>query len=312
MINLLKNIFLGEPNTLKTIKLGKPSFDDITAVTFGCYPTIKDESYEDSALTSAESESDSYNELSLDSYDSDSSDVEYDENIYTTLNYPQFRSFDNKLNLALELKRHLIAFRDEKFNKKWNLYYALQTIEEIGLYPSGMPFSKTELLEYIKKYEYSLRKEGYPISQYHNLFAITSSAKFELLAKTEYQFGLEYLEEQDENGETLLHHAVRWQNFKLIQNLLYYGFNINEPDFQGKTPIFCTTCHKTLDITKYLLSQGATPYVKTSDGKTLLDKAINKGNLFLAKFLIDEYKFDLGNRRVVKELISLNSNRIEK
>jgi hypothetical protein len=109
MLNLLKNIFLGEPLRAKLIcetKLGKPSFDDITAVTFGCYPAINQDSFEDDRFSSAYStddELDSYNSLSLDSDSDESSKVEYDENVYTFRQYPQFRAFDNKLKVEFIL-----------------------------------------------------------------------------------------------------------------------------------------------------------------------------------------------------------------
>lgn len=236
---------------------------------------------------------------SLDSYEEDSSDVEYDESLYP-LNHVN-RKYDpisNKINLVSELKKHLLAFRDENLEKKWFLYYSLITIEEIGFYPSGMPFSKQELLQFIANYATSLENEGYPITHYYKLLSTeysVSSTRFELIARTRVFYDESFSSEQDENGETLLHHAVRWNNFNLA-DLLLESFNVNEQDFNGQTPIFATTCHKNLKMFKKLLSYGA------EINQRLLDKAVNKGNLKMVKWLI-RHGLSLGNRNVVKKLI---------
>lgn len=259
---------------------------------------------------------------SLDSYN-ESSDVEYDESLYP-LNHVN-RKYDpisNKINLISELKKHLLAFRDENLEKKWFLYYALITIEEIGFYPSGMPFSKQEILEFIANYATSLEKEGYPITHYYKLLSgdySVSSTRLELIARTRVFYDETFSDEQDENGETLLHHAVRWNNFDLV-DLLIKGFNrsdnerpvdsiqtrkslntcqfnVNEQDFNGQTPIFATTCHKNLKMFKKLLDNGA------EINQKLLDKAVNKGNLKMVKWLTDKGGLSLGNRNVVKKLL---------
>jgi len=238
---------------------------------------------------------------SLDSYEEDSSEVEYDETLYP-LNHVN-RKYDpifNKINLVSELKKHLIAFRDENLEKKWFLYYALITIEEIGFYPSGMPFSKQEILEFIANYATSLENEGYPITHYYKLLSTeftVSSTKFELIAKTQF-YNDTFSEEQDENGETLLHHAVRWRNFDLVDALIdpINRFNVNEQDFNGQTPIFATACHKNLKMFKKLLDNGA------EINQKLLDKAVNKGNLKMIKWLTKN-GLSLGNRNLVKKLI---------
>jgi hypothetical protein len=269
-------------------------------------------------------------ESELDSYES--SEIEYDEIIYNPLGklddhldnpHRKYDPIINKINLVSELKKHLLAFRDENLEKKWFLYYALITIEEIGFYPSGMPFSKQEILKFISNYATSLEKEGYPITHYYKLLSgeySVSSTRFELIARTRVFDDDTFSQEQDENGETLLHHAVRWSNFDLvdlliptfnnrshseqpvdsIRNLKVSNtclFNVNEQDFNGQTPIFATTCHKNLEMFKKLVSHGA------EINQQLLDKAVNKGNLKMVKWLTSKGGLSLGNRNVLKKLL---------
>lgn len=223
---------------------------------------------------------DSDSEINLES--EDSSIIEYDD--VTTVDTRIQRSWglDNKLNLVYKLKAALSDFLK---GEKMALYTALQMIDEIGFYPPGMPISKSDLLTHTKNYEYSFNKNGYPIAHYHIFWQENRADKFELWVKSPILFSEFYPNQQDETGQTLLHHAVRWNNYKLAEILLNLDFNPNELDFSGKPPIFSTLGHLHHDtrMAELLLKYEADPYIRVG-GKTLLEKALKK-NYELAELI---------------------------
>lgn len=265
--------------------------------------TIFKKIFEKSDSISDESDYESY---SYDESEDESSEVDYDEDVDILLPTFQDKSvnrfyspFNNKLNDVLELKRQLCFFRDIPYGKKWYVLYALWKIEKIGIYPPGMPYTKPEFLNMVYRYHRALKEEGYDVSYCHKyLSGEDNSIKFELWAKTPIEENSIYSMGRDENGQTLLHHAVRWNNFDLVKKLLSLGFNINEEDNEGKTPIFGTVgkLHKNCSMAELLLTSGANPYHKCNNGKNLLDKAIQKGNLNLVILLVTKYNMEFGYR----------------
>lgn len=248
---------------------------------------------------------------SLSSYlDESSSEVSYDSDmdvgLLSAFNAKSFQGpcvdpFIEKLNNVAELKRQLCFYRDMPFNKKWFLYYALDSIEKIGFYPPGMPYSKSEVLDMVFRHQNSLKEENVNIAPYIRYLSGEDCYKtFELIAKSPVEDDKIYSMGSDEYGQTLLHHAVRWNNYNLAKKLLELEFCPNFSDDDGKTPIYgCVgkLHHRKSHMAELLIECGANPYHKLQTGKTLLDKAIQKGNVNLVIKLVTKYGFEFGPRK---------------
>lgn len=264
-----------------------------------------------SYLSDSESESES-EELEIvhisdvDTESEDSSSISYDSDIDYSLqiskSFPDL--FVDKLNHVAELKRQLSFYKDMPCNKmrKWFLYYALYSLEKIGFYPQGMPFTKSELLSMVVRHQEAMQQEGHCLASVASryLVGIDSYDSFELLAKSPIQKDKIYSMGCDEFGQTLLHHAVRWNNYALVKKLLELEFCPNFEDHEGKTPIYgCVgkLHHRKSNMANLLLKYGANPYHKLYSGKTLLDKAIQKGNVNLTILLVTKYGFEFGPRK---------------
>jgi len=244
-------------------------------------------------------------ECSESSSESESSEVSYDSDIDILLTkYASNRPYspmDIKISNVVLLKRQLTCFESIPWGKKWYLVYALECIKKIGIFPPGMPCNKDDVLDMVKRYQRVLNDtDGINIAPYHKyLTGEDTSTKFELWAKSPVEKDRIYSMGKDENGQSLLHHAARWNNLKLAKVLLEKGFDPNLQDKEGRTPLF--SCigklhHKGSKMPILLLKYGANPFHKLISGKSLLDKAIQKGNLNLIVLLVTQYGMDFGPR----------------
>lgn len=245
----------------------------------------------DEDYDTAESEEDTSSEVSYDS------DIDFQlSKVRKSYNDP----FIGKFNHIAELKRQLCFYRDFPYGRRWFLYYSLNSIKEIGFYPPGMPFNKTDIINMIYRHQKAMKdRDGINLAPYHKyLVGEDSYEKFELIAKSpvEPQF---YSTGVDETGQTLLHHAARWNNYDLAKKLLELGFDVNAVDYNEKTPIFSCVGklhHRKSKMADLLLKYGANPYHKMGN-KTLLDKAVQKGNIHLTILLVTKYGFEFGLRK---------------
>ena len=233
--------------------------------------------------------------------DEDSSEVSYDEDIDIMISMldDHQRRYDNnvthtKLNMVAELKRQLCFYRDCTEGKKWFLFHALNCIKQIGFYPPGMPYSKEEVFNMLTRHQKSLFDEAsINIAPHHKFLSSACDHKtFEMIAKSPVSDDQLFYVNEDEIGQTLLHHATRWNNYDLSVLLLRLGFDPNQQDHTGKTPLFSCVGkihHKKSKMPQLLLKYGADPLHKTNSGVDLVTKAAQKGNFNLVLMLVERY-----------------------
>jgi hypothetical protein len=183
-------------------------------------------------------------------------------------------------NVQLELLKYFCELKSWE-NRKWAVVSILQLVEKIGICPSFVP--KPEMLNLIKRYSRVLKdKHQLDIAKFHVYFGNQFLYdKYELIAKTNFQ-KKNYREIADEKGQTLLFHAIRWNNIFLVTHLLSIGFNLEHQDENGNTPLFSATgkIHKkNKDCINLLFYWGANFSVVNKNGKMPYQVAIHRGNL---------------------------------
>jgi len=263
---------------------------------------IKNKDHEKMEIDSVKSEYSDYEELILADICSDtSSEASYDSNIdkeidiiTTTCRRPNDVVIQ-RFNYVAELKRNLCWFRDAKISKIYYLHSVLVCIHNIGFYPPGMPYSKSQVFEFMLNYQSELSKQGIDVNVYRNYFGDMPLSKiFTLISKGPVYDNSIYHVQLDEYDQSLLHHAVRWNNYKLAKKLLNLEFDPNLQDIYGNTPIF-NCCghlhHRKSKMVYLLLKYGANPYHVLPNGKSLVDKALQKSNIKLVVLLAKKYGF---------------------
>lgn len=149
----------------------------------------------------------------------------------------------------------------------------LDTVKTLGFFPVGLSLSADDMLKLLKVYN---------LSEYHQYFEGKLSVKFEMIAKAwkaQASKGSIHSEGIDENGQSLVHHAVKCKNIPFLEHLLTQGCDPNRIDNYGKTPIFYTfgKKHKDGQAVILLVKYGANlniPY----KGKTWVEMAKIKHN----------------------------------
>jgi len=92
---------------------------------------------------------------------------------------------------------------------------------------------------------------------------------------------------EDEDGRTLLHHAVFSKNLDLVEYLISLNLDMNAEDKEGKTPLHYAVELKSKDIVEYLLKSGANP--NSTDNKLMspLHYAARLGSSTIVKLLLN-------------------------
>jgi ankyrin repeat protein len=90
----------------------------------------------------------------------------------------------------------------------------------------------------------------------------------------------------------------------VVKYLVSKGANVNARGVLGETPLLAAVSavvsraseeHLIVEIVKYLISKGANPKVRDEEGKTILHRAAEEGNLELVKYLVSK-GFDVSAR----------------
>lgn len=101
-----------------------------------------------------------------------------------------------------------------------------------------------------------------------------------------------------------LHEAVKHGHLEMVCVLLgAFGFNINQKDHQGKTPLFYASIN--LEMTRYLLENGADVNQKDRHGKTPLFYAIRDGNPKILYIMLEQVSYAIrdGNPEILSIML---------
>ena len=94
--------------------------------------------------------------------------------------------------------------------------------------------------------------------------------------------------QQSLGGATALIHAVKNNNYRLVDLLLHYGADPNKVDFAGNSPLMYAALRNNIPIGKKLVAHGARVNHSNNGGKTPLSWAVHRHGLTdFADFLID-------------------------
>lgn len=92
----------------------------------------------------------------------------------------------------------------------------------------------------------------------------------------------------DSGGYAPLHYAARIGHIEIAQLLLSHGGNINIRTGAGKaTPLLRAAFSGKREMCKFLIEKGADIKAVDDDGQTVVHRAINSGNLALAKYFLE-------------------------
>ena len=98
--------------------------------------------------------------------------------------------------------------------------------------------------------------------------------------------------DKSETGRTVLHHACVKGKLELAQYLLdNYSDMLARRDNLGQSPFLVTGFSGSVELVRYLISQGCDEYDKDSDGYTVLHNACQEGNIELVKYLVDSFPY---------------------
>lgn len=122
-----------------------------------------------------------------------------------------------------------------------------------------------------------------------------------------------FLDVQDDQGQSLLHYAIRGNALDVVFYLLDNKINPNMASSRGETPIFEAIRKGKIDIVIGLIKHYATINIKNSIGETPLHLACQKGSLQLINLLIENNAdiFALNNKGESIIFYALRSNNID-
>ena len=75
-------------------------------------------------------------------------------------------------------------------------------------------------------------------------------------------------------GKNPIEIAAKYNHHYLIRLLVNYGGDVNDPGVSGNYPIVVAVKNNFIDCVKELLSSGADPHVRDTNGDTLVHKAV--------------------------------------
>jgi ankyrin repeat protein len=77
-------------------------------------------------------------------------------------------------------------------------------------------------------------------------------------------------------GQTGYHWAAKLGNIKMLNILINFGRHHNQKDFKGRTPLYLAAVNNNKEVCKFLLDNGANPFLVDKNGKTPADAADNR------------------------------------
>lgn len=156
-------------------------------------------------------------------------------------------------------QKYIDAFLQSK-NKKYLAFYdILILVDQNGYYPTDASLLPKDMLVHLAHYRTAILKEkGVDIAHYHKFFGSSPmSIKMDMIIHTGL-FTMEMIGiTVDENGQSLVHHAVKLKNLAMLKCLLETGAEPNLRDKNGKTPLF----YGRGESVKMLLKYGGDPFM---------------------------------------------------
>ncbi len=83
-----------------------------------------------------------------------------------------------------------------------------------------------------------------------------------------------------------IHVAIMNDDANLIQAILHHGYEINLKGQGGQTPLMDAILNGKLEVTKYLLENGADPMITEDHGYTAMDAAAFAGQYEIINILV--------------------------
>ena len=77
-------------------------------------------------------------------------------------------------------------------------------------------------------------------------------------------------------GQTGYHWAAKLGNIKMLNILINFGRHHNQKDFKGRTPLYLAAVNNNKEVCKFLLDNGANPFLGDKKGETPADAAENR------------------------------------
>ncbi len=102
---------------------------------------------------------------------------------------------------------------------------------------------------------------------------------------------INYINEVDKNGKSLLHYATLGSAHDVIDYLLIQEINLNIQDVSGETALFDCARKGKINIAQKLLKKYANPNLKNNKNETALHLACHKGNMDMIDLLIENGAF---------------------
>ena len=116
---------------------------------------------------------------------------------------------------------------------------------------------------------------------------------------------------RDENGQSPLHYMITTGFYQAapVSALLQRGATVDCADRQGLTPLQLAVKHGLFDLTKQLLSAGASPMVADHRGVSILRDAVISRNVHVVAEILQALKQSTGgNSKVSRELYTLHGD----
>ena len=116
----------------------------------------------------------------------------------------------------------------------------------------------------------------------------------------------------DYYGQTGYHWAAKLGNIKMLDLLIQFGRHHNQKDFKGRTPLYLAAFNNKIEVCKYLLANGANPFLRDKMGKTSADVAATRQ---LSEFLKDSMAQPFSNpvyKAKMKKILQDRANHLFK